>query len=608
MTPTDMRIRLATALRLRRALRLVWTAAPGWTLVNLVMVCVQGLLPLLSLLLLKLVVDALSAAVAEPAGGFVAVALWVGLSGLVALAAVLANAWGGHAAEAQGLAVTDHVADVIHAQSIAVDLGYYETPAFHDTLHQAQLEAPYRPARIVNGLKQTLQSGLLLIGIAALLFASHWAVGLALLVAALPAGLLRVVYARQRFRYELEHAATDRQSQYYHWLVTGAEHARDLRLLGVGRMFAERYSELRRQLRQGRLALGRRRTRGEMITQGVATLVLYGTLAAMAYHAVLGSLTLGVIVMYFQGYQRALAALQNLLQGLAWLYEDNLFLKHFYDFLDLPSTVEQAGGESQVPEPATQGLVCRSLDFTYPSRDKPALCGVDFEIRPGEVVALVGVNGAGKTTLAKLLCRLYDPQAGSVSWEGQDLRTLQPAAWRRQISVVSQDFARFDLTLAENIWLGDIEQPADADALLDAARIAGTDRVIAQFAGGLETRLGTHFHAGQELSIGEWQRLALARAWFRKARLLILDEPSSALDPLAEAEMIRTFREMIGRRSALIISHRLSSVQLADRIYVMAGGCMVEQGSHAELLNRNGAYARLFNAQAGHYRLQRDGQ
>jgi len=601
MSQDGIKKRLTTTLRLRRALRLVWTAAPGWTLVNLAMVVVQGLLPLVSLLLIKQVVDSLATAVADPESGFMSVALWIGLAGLVALGTALANAWGGLAAEAQGLAVTDYVADVIHAQSIVVDLGYYEDPTFHDTLHQAQMEAPYRPARIVNGLKQTLQNGLLLVGIASLLFVSHWAVGLALLLAAMPAGLMRLVYARQRFAFEQEHATSERRIQYYHWLVTGAEYARDIRLLGIGRLFAERFSNMCRQLRLGRMDLSRRRTRGEMITQGVATLVLFGTLAGMAFYAVQGLITLGVIVMYFQGYQRALAALQNILQGLAWLYEDNLFLKHFYEFLDLPSQVELTGDRHDVPVAAGAGLVCSNLTFTYPSRKSPALQGIDLMIRPSEIVALVGVNGAGKSTLVKLICRLYDPQQGIVAWEGEDLKTFVPDAWRRQVSVVSQDFARFDLSIAENIWLGDSERDLSSDDLLAAAGKSGGDKIIDQFPEGLQTILGPQFSEGQDLSVGEWQRLALARAYYRQAQLLILDEPSSALDPLAEAELIKSFRSVIGQRSALIISHRLSTVQLADRIYVLDKGRVVEQGTHAELLAMNGSYQQLYAAQAQFY-------
>ena len=602
MTPDPIRSRIKGAFTLHHAWQLVWSAAPRWAAISLLLLVVQTFLPLLALLLLKQIVDALGVALASPnEASFSPVALWIGLAGLVALVNSLVNAISSYVSEAQALAVTDHVSDVIHAKSIAVDLGYYEDPSFHDTLHLVQQDAQSRPANIVNGLKQTLQSSCILIGIVGLLFTFHWAVGLALLLAALPAGIVRLIYARQLFGFEQSRAQLERKSWYYHWMLTSLDFAREIRLLGIGPLFMKRFTVLRQELREGRLEINARRVRRDILAQGGATIALYATLAAMAFFAIQGSMTLGVIVMYFQGYQRALTALQNVLQGLAWLYEDNLFLKHFYVFLNLPVSVEQEDGQSVIPEPTELGLVCRDLHFTYPSRKEPSLKGVDFEIHPGEIVVLVGVNGAGKTTLAKLICRLYDPERGQLTWEGKDLHSFLPAAWRQKISVVSQNFAQFDLTFAENIWLGDVEKEATPEQLFAASRIAGVDQVINQFPDGLDTQLGTHFHLGQELSIGEWQRLALARAWFREAPLLIFDEPSSSLDPLAEAEMIRSFRNVIGQRSALIISHRLSSVQLADRIYVMDDGRMVESGSHDELVRRDGVYAQFFRSQAEYY-------
>jgi ATP-binding cassette subfamily B protein len=239
--------------------------------------------------------------------------------------------------------------------------------------------------------------------------------------------------------------------------------------------------------------------------------------------------------------------------------------------------------------------------FRYPGHTTDTLADIDLEVGPGEIVALVGENGSGKSTLAKLLCRLYDPARGDISVDGVSLRDLDPVAWRREISVAFQDHAHYAMTAGENIWLGDIEKPADPDGLARAGARSGADAVVRKLPGGYNAMLGRWFQQGQELSAGEWQRIAMARAFWRDARVLVLDEPSSSLDPLAEAELTRQFRALLGGRSAVIISHRLSTVQMADRIYVMDRGRVAQRGTHAGLLAQDGLYARLYRAQARHY-------
>jgi len=240
--------------------------------------------------------------------------------------------------------------------------------------------------------------------------------------------------------------------------------------------------------------------------------------------------------------------------------------------------------------------------FRYPSHASDTLEHIDVTVAPGEVVALVGENGSGKTTLIKLLCRLYDPTRGAITVDGIDLRDFDPLRWRREISVTFQDYAHYALTATENIWLGDVKTPPDPARIAEAGRRSGVDSVVGRLPLGYDTLLGRWFREGQELSEGEWQRIAMARAFWRDARLLILDEPSSSLDPLAEAELLRQFRELLGGRSAIIISHRFSTVQMADCIYVVDRGRIVEKGRHAALLEKNGHYARLYRAQAQHYR------
>ncbi len=599
----SLKQRLKTVFRLQRAIRLVWQCAPGWTLLNLVLVMVQGVLPLATLYLMKEIIDAVVEGVSspDPQAAFRTVMLWVLLAGGVSLFSAMCNALSGLVGEAQGVAVTDHVSDLVHAKSIEVDLEYYENPFFHDTLQRAQSEAPYRPARIVNGLVLTAQSGIIVVGILGLLFSFSWLTGLVLFAAALPAGIVRLVYARRQFDFEKSHAERERRAWYYHWLLTGREFAKEVRLFSLGAVFSQRFNDLRSELRHGRLNIVRHRSLSDGLVQSLATLAVFGTLLFMANQAVSGVITIGVLVMYFQGFQRALAALQNLLQGLAGLYEDNLFLTDFYRFLDFEPSIRAPKRPVALPEFKHEGLVFEKVSFTYPRASRQALHDINFQLRPGEVVALVGENGAGKTTLVKLLCRLYDPECGSITLDGTDLKDLDPAVWQRQVSVLFQDYIHYDLSVRDNIWLGDVDADPNSEELTAAARFSGVDPIIRRLPAGYDAQLGTEFLDGRELSIGEWQKLALARAFFRKARIVILDEPSSALDPLAEAELIEGFRQIIQGRSAVIISHRLSTVRMADRIFVMAHGRITEAGSHVELLERDGLYARLYRAQAGHY-------
>ena len=597
------RQRIEAALRLGRALRLVWRAAPGWTLANLALVLVQGTLPLAALYVMKRILDAVSAAVGAPGRPELiqAVWLWILVAGGVALVTVLTRLVGEYVTEAQSLQVTDSVAETLHAQSIAVDLAYYEDPAYYDTLHRAQGEAPYRPSRIVSGLVQIAQNGLALAGIAAWLVSFNWALAAALFLAVLPGAFARLVYSRRLYGLQQAQTEQERRSWYYHTILTEALHAKELRIFNLGALFQGRYRDVRHALRSGTLALARHRIATELLTQLLATAALFGSLAWIAWQTIRGTVTLGDLAVYYLGFQTGLTLLQTVLRALAGLYEDNLFLTNLYQFLDLRPGIVAPRRPTPVPRPITQGIAFRDVAFRYPGHTADTLADIDLELGPGEVVALVGENGSGKSTIAKLLCRLYDPARGDITVDGISLREFDPVAWRREISVAFQDYAHYAMTAGENIWLGDIDKPADPGGIARAGERSGADSVVNKLPAGYGTMLGRWFQQGQELSAGEWQRIAMARAFWRDAGILILDEPSSSLDPLAEAELTREFRALLGGRSALVISHRLSTVQLADRIYVMDGGRIAERGTHADLLAQGGLYAKLYRAQAQHY-------
>ena len=590
---------LRQAIRLDRAMRLVWQAAPGWTLLNLALIGVQGALPLAALYLMKRIVDAVTAAL--PAGDFRAVLPWLLLAAGVALLTALCRALAEWASEAQAQLVTDAVSDRLHAQSVAVDLAYYEDPAYFDTLHRAQQEAPYRPTRIVNGLVAAGQNGLVLLGVAGLLVSFNWLLGLAVFGAALPGALVRLAHARRRFQLEQRQTERERQAWYYHWTLTDAGHAKEVRLFQLGPLLRGRFRSLRQELRQARLALSGRRALADFFGQALAALAVFAALGLAAYQAVQGQISLGDLVMVYLGFQTGLGALQAVLRSLAGLYEDNLFLANFYGFLDLQPAIRAPAEPLPVPARFREGIACEGVSFTYPGSAQPAVQDVSLRLAPGEVIALVGENGSGKTTLVKLLCGLYAPAAGRITVDGTDLRRFDPAAWRSQLSVTFQDYIHYYLPAWENIWLGDAAQAPERARIEQAAQQAGADAVLRRLPHGYDTYLGRWFADGQELSSGEWQKVALARAFLRAAQVIVLDEPTSALDPLAEAELFGKFRRLVQGRSAILISHRFSTVQMADCIYVLDGGRIVEHGAHGELLRQGGRYARLYQAQAAHY-------
>jgi len=591
-------------LQLGRALRFVWQSAKGWTIANALVVVVQGVLPLLPLYLMKLMVDAVTAGLAAPDKGaaFRQVGLLIVLMAAVALFNALTRSIAGLVGQGQSLAVADHMSNVLHAKSIDVDLEYYESARYYDALQRAQQEAPYRPTHIVNGLVQIGQNGISLLAVAGLLFLFHWSIAAVLFIAVLPGIAVRLRYAGKLYGLQREQTSTERQAGYLNWILTGSSHAKEIRLFDLGPLFAGRFRDLRRKLRREKLEIATKRTLAELVAQTSVTVAIYGAYAFIAYRTVQGTITLGDLVMYFQAFQRGQGFLQEMLSGLAGLYEDNLFLSNLYEFLDLKRKIVEPVNGSPIPQPMKTGVVFSHVGFRYPTGTRKVLEDISLVIRPGEVVALVGENGSGKTTLIKLLCRLYDPTDGNITLDGTDLRQFETTALRRQISVIFQDYAKYHLTARENIWLGNAALAPDQERIVAAARRSGADGTITALPHGYETILGKWFEDGEELSIGEWQKVALARAFLRDAQIVVLDEPTSSMDAKAEYVVFENFRQLAAGRIAVLISHRFSTVRMADRIYVLKDGRIAEAGTHEELMRCGGTYANLFETQAQYYR------
>ena len=603
MRPSTLRaLRLPDVTALRQGISLVLQSGKGWAVLQFALMVLQSAIPLLALYLMKEIVDVVAAAVSGQGADSSRLMLLIGLAGGVAVLGAALKSLATLVTEIQAVRLGEHVQEILHAKSVELDLEFYESSEYHDAHHRAQAEAPVRPTRIVTAFAQMGQAGLSLIAVMGLLISFHWLLLVALLGAALPGLVVKTRYSSRMYLWTRKRTTVERLTRYLNYVLTSIDTAKEIRIFGLGDVFRGRHRTLRRQVIDERLRLARARTGMDLLAQTVAIAAVFGSMLVIAQRALAGAISVGDVVMYFGAFQRAQDFFRDVLAALANLYENNLFLADFTRFLELKPAVVDTPRPRPFPRPVSEGIAFDGVNFRYPGTDRLVLKDVNFAIRPGEHVAIVGENGSGKTTLVKLLCRLYDPTHGAVRIDGIDLREFRIADLRGEFAVVFQDYAKFNLSARDNIWFGNIALPPDSPAILEASQRTGADEVIRALPNGYDTLLGRQFEGGVELSVGQWQKLALARAFLRDTPFIVLDEPTAALDPRAEAAVFDRFHELARGRTAIFISHRLSTVRHADRILVMVDGRIAESGAHDELVEQAGVYASLFETQARHYR------
>ena len=596
--------KLKIALRFIPALRLVWQSSPGWTMARLVLVVFQGLLPLAMIYLAKLIIDTVTLNLRsdDPGEVFARVLPLIIMAGVATILNSLCQSLNELVNTAHSQQVTDYMQGVIHAKSVEADLEYYENAKYHDALQRAQQEAPYRPPQILNRLAQVGQNAISLVAMVGLLVSLHWGIVGILLIATFPAVLVRTKFSRIMYSWQRRRTQLERQSMYLAWMLTNEHFAKEVRLFDLGGWFSEEYRQIRRRLYEEKLSISTKRSLAFFLTQAFAGTIIFSVFAYIIYQTIQGSLLLGDLVLYYQALQRGQNNLRLTLSSLSGLYEDNLFLANLYEFLDLKPRIINPATPKAIPPKMNRGIEFKNVNFSYADSARQALKNINLTIKPGETIALVGENGSGKTTLIKLLCRLYDPTSGSISIDGTNIQQFSIADLRRQVSVIFQDYAKYHFSAEENIRLGDIDVAPGDREIYSAAVRSGAHDVITRLPNTYDTVLGKLFDTGEELSIGQWQKVALARAFLRDSQLIVLDEPTSAMDPKAEYEIFKKFRELIEDQSAVLITHRLSTVKMADRIYVMDNGEIIESGTHEELMQLQKSYATLFETQAQNYR------
>jgi len=585
----------------RPALKLVWQTAPQLTIWLAICTLIAGLLPAGIAYTGKLLVDAVVQAVQTGDKAFQTQALqYVLLEGLLVTVQLAAQKGINVCQTLLRALLGNQVNVLILEKALQMSLPQFEDAEFYDRLTRARREASVRPLSLVNRLFALMQNSISILTYCGLLLAfSPWAV-LILALAALPAFVAETRFSGDAFRLFRWRAPEAREQNYLEMLIAREDYTKEVQLYQLGPLFLQRYKNIFYKVYAEDQALTHRRNLWGFLLGVFSTLALYGAYIWTVMAALATRLTLGEMTMYLAVFRQGQAAFASLLNSMGGMYEDNLYLSTLYEFLEQPVPV-YTGLAQAGPSPG-DGIRFEHVSFRYPGASKDALTDLSLHLRPGFKLALVGENGSGKTTLIKLLTRLYEPSAGRILLDGLDLRDWDLEVLRARIGVIFQDFVRYQMQVGENIGAGD---PA---YFYDEARweIAGEKGMVTSFLDrlpdGYHTQLGRWFKEGQELSGGQWQRVALARAFMREAAdIVILDEPTSAMDPEAEAKIFDRFREITQDQIAIVISHRFSTVRMADHIVVLDEGRILEQGSHEALIAHDGVYARLFQIQAQGY-------
>jgi ATP-binding cassette subfamily B protein len=586
-------------------LRLVFQTHRGYTVAILLLRAVRSVIPVAVLWIGKLIIDGVIAAMgAARAGDPVD---WWHLGGLVALELGIAVVGEGLARASSllesllGDLFANRISVRLMRHAATLDLAQFEDADTYDHLERARRQTVSRIGLFAL-LLSTAQDLVTLVSLAGVLLVQLPWLLLLLAVTVVPSFLGEAHFAALGYSLLYRWTPERRLLDYLRYMGASDESAKEVKLFGLSNFLVERYARLSDDFYEAnkKLAIRRNVVSTALVTLG--TLGYYAAYAVIISLTVLGRYTIGSLTFLAGSFRQSRDLIQRILLALSNIYEQSLYLGDLFTFFDVrPRIVSKAGGRP-VPVPIRNGFAFEDVGFRYPGSEHWAVRHLSFTLGPGERIALVGENGAGKTTLVKLLARLYDPDEGRIFLDGVDLRDYDLESLRRNIGVIFQDFVRYDFVLRENIGVSQVERLGEEAAIREAARRSLADGIATRLAGGYDQMLGRRFEGGVELSGGEWQKVALGRAYLRDAQVLILDEPTAALDARAEYQVFVRFAELTQGRMAVLISHRFSTVRMADRILVLQGGTLVDQGTHEELLERGGLYAELFSLQAAGYR------
>ncbi len=585
---------------LPKIIKLIWNVIPKLTIIWIALLVVQGLLPATIVYLTKVIVDTLVAAFGKGLewNNISPLVLWGSIMAGIMLLSQLLSRVTNWIETAQADIIQDHINDLIHIKSAQVDLSFYETADFYDHLHRARSQATYRPIELLKTFGSVFQNTITLIAMLGILISYSFILTLALILTTIPVLIIFIYHSIQYHNWYLKVTQDERKSWYYSWLLTHNQPASEIRLFDIAGHFQSIFNDLRKKIRKEKLSILKNQGIKEFILILLTFVFTSFALAWMVIKALYGTITLGDLALLYQAFSRGQNLMKTVLQNLGQIYSNILFLGNLFEFLELEPKIKDPKSPKLIQKDLNDKISFKDVTFFYPDSELPALNNFSLDVKKGQFVAIVGFNGAGKSTIFKLLCRLYDPANGSVKIDGTDIRDIKTSELREMITIMFQDPVKYNASVLQNINISDLKKESNAQIIEKAAQQAGTDDIIKKLPNEYNTLLGRWFDDGTELSIGEWQRIALARAFFRNSPILLLDEPTSAMDSWAENEWMKRFRNLVEGKTSIIITHRFTTAMYADVIYVMSDGKIIESGTHNELIDQGGVYSSSWKNQS----------
>lgn len=582
-------------------IRLVWSIRPGYSVILYLLNILQGFIPAYTLWIGKLIIDTVVQGIGGAQGAFLkTIYLLLALLGINILSNILTTAIN-IIQTLLGDIVSNQINVKVMEKSVSLDLFYYENPMFYDMLTRAQREASHKPLIIVSQIFDLMKNIITISSMIVVLFRLHWLAVVILAATSIPYSLTQQKYARKGYSLLFGQTQDSRKMFYLNNILTSINFFKEIKLFNLSQYFLSKYKNLFQNIYKQNKQLILKKNAAFFFLSFLSITTYIGVYTYIIFRAIHKAISLGDLTLYSGAFSQCQARFNGIIANFASLYENGLFINNLFAFLNLEPKIVAPPHPNNPVSHFQEGIIFKNVSFRYPGTERCVLQDLNFHIKPNEAIAFVGDNGAGKTTIIKLLSRLYDPDSGEILLDGLNIKSFDPQKYQELIGVIFQDFSQYYLSARENIGLGWVNEIDNLSRIKEASSKSGADQLIERLPQGYESILGRYFDSGSQLSVGEWQKVAIARAIMRNGKILILDEPTASVDVKTEYEIFRRFNELTKGRVSILISHRFSTVRMADRIFVIDHGRIIEQGGHEDLMKLGGKYAMMFTMQAEKY-------